>query len=185
MGHLAQTPRIHAVFPAPDPAPLLRRGRRGYLHTYHDPTGKHTGKPWVGKIKLAAGVVRLGRFRGEREAAAAVAGWYAARFGADWPAWVGRLHPGRSVAGAAWLVKSDPARGGWRLWVWDEGVKMEIFHRRPGSVYPTRAAAAARFLRHRHRLGLLADVILRRLPGSPPPGDDTGTTPGGAKWRHS
>jgi hypothetical protein len=127
-----------------DPAPLWVGGHAcesGYRGIY-----RHHRGGWHGKVKLGGRLrcVPGTRRPTPRDAARALAAWYAARYGPAWPDVV------RQRTKTPWHTWYSPRRGGWLLRVWEWGQPVEVVELtrrgRPTArvrVFPTGSAAVA------------------------------------------
>lgn len=137
-----------------DVSPLRDPTRRsGYRHVYW--TGK--GGRWAAKVRRCRRLIHIGAAATPAAAARLVAGWFAARYGPDWPR-VARLQAGRPP----WDIWYARRLGVYRLEVWDRGRPVALAP--PGAVgFSTRASAAAYLRRWVYReLGLFAPLGLWR-----------------------
>lgn len=156
---------------APLRTPLLPSG----FHGVYPKGGRFQAKPYRRQS--------IGHFPTAAAAAAAVAGWWADRYGLDWPRWFAKrkdqawrvVRIDRPAAKLRLVAALTPA-GRWEAWpvrpggrayqavCWVEGEFTVCFPPLPGAAgYADRASAAAGFRQwSRTHLGLLAPAVLRR-----------------------
>lgn len=143
-----------------------RSGYRGVCRASRNAEGVDVWRAYVKEcgVKRDLGV----RSPDRQVCARAVAAWYAAEFGPDWP---------RAVAARKrnpFAVRRSPKYGGYVAAVWVLGRREEVWALRRGrrnawhttdalAVFPTAAAARAGIRRYlRLRYGLFAGCVLRR-----------------------
>lgn len=147
-----------------DPTPLRVSSHQcvsGYRGIYrHHRGGWHAKVKIGGRLRCVPGTRRPTA----RDAARALAAWYADRYGPRWAAVVAQR------TRAPWHVWYSPRAGGWlvRVWEWGEPAEIVVLTRRGRltrrlAVFPSeRAAVAAVVPWLRHRWGLFARVAAWR-----------------------